>query len=244
VPDPPFGELGERATRALNAWYRANESSYGPQTYRSETRAWMTPDVWHRWVEYPHFPTGATTVSNIWPSWAAETTGNTIGLANPDQLVIRSGQEYIDREAQACRRRLAEGDRIRREDPGRPRRVMIERNRARAQRLRRKQAERRAHALLIEHLDDRQRDEWERHEYFNVVTADGLRRYRIKLGLAQNITLTSCEGEHPYAQRLRVGMALCAHIDHDEWVPNADNCLAQKLMIETAEDAFIALANF
>ncbi len=90
----------------------------------------------------------------------------------------------------------------------------------------------RARSLLMEHLNAEQRQEYEKSNHFHVRGSRG-RRYRIKCGRAHNVYTVNDDGllivEH------------CAHVLEN--VPNEDNILAQKLLIEHDEDAFLATAN-
>lgn len=94
-------------------------------------------------------------------------------------------------------------------------------------------AERRAEALLLEHLTPEQRETWDREQYIPVVSHDGARHYRIFRGRARNIRLVDADGKEI--------LTYCAH--PVEKVPVADCLLAQKLMLEMAEHEFLRIAN-
>lgn len=131
-------------------------------------------------------------------------------------------------------------------DQGTSRQSLINRNRDRTRMLRRKSAARRAERLLLEHLTEAQRQEWTTDKAFHVETADGRRRYKIAYGLTGNVCLVKCEGEAPMGKfgPVREGARFCMHVYHpDGWVPNEDNVLAQKLLIEANEEHFLELAN-
>ena len=72
--------------------------------------------------------------------------------------------------------------------------------------------------------------------------------YRIADGLAGNICLVEA-AERPvskYGRPVSVGARFCAHVYHPEgWVPDADNVLAQKLLLESdgGEGLFLSMAN-
>jgi hypothetical protein len=99
----------------------------------------------------------------------------------------------------------------------------IVRRRTKVAALRRRVAERRAEALLVEHLTPEQRDDWERMKTFRVIGSEG-RVYRIRRGIAGNIE--RYEGERRVEQ-------LCVHINGT--YPVADNLLTQKLALEYDE---------
>jgi hypothetical protein len=93
------------------------------------------------------------------------------------------------------------------------------------------EAKQRAEALLRSCLTPQQQEELDRLNHFHLLVGD--RRYRIKRGRSRNIELLDESG--------RPIKKLCAH--PGEYVPDADTMLAQKLMLETDEEAFLKLAN-
>lgn len=95
------------------------------------------------------------------------------------------------------------------------------------------EANRRAAELLQSHLSVEQRTEFEREKTFTVIGKNGQRRYRIRKGWAGNIDELDKDGK-------RVAI-LCGHAI--ESVPEGDNMLAQKLMLEHDEDQFLKIAN-
>lgn len=99
-------------------------------------------------------------------------------------------------------------------------------------RWQRQQASERAEMLLLEHLSEQQRAEWRENGYFTVVGGSG-RRYRIKRGRQHNIDELDSNGR-------RIAN-LCGHVG--DAVPDEDNVLIQKLMLETDEEQFRRIAN-
>ena len=97
-------------------------------------------------------------------------------------------------------------------------------------------AEGKAERLLLSTLTDRQRDEYERLKRFHVHTPDG-RIYRILKGWAGNVKLVPTEE----AERGEILESLCIHPTRR--IPDCDNMLAQKLMIEHSEPDFRRIAN-
>ena len=89
----------------------------------------------------------------------------------------------------------------------------------------------RAEELLLAHLDEAQRNQYAREHSFQVVKDD--RTYLIERGRAQNVYLLDECGK-----RL---VEYCAHVVPD--IPDEDNLLAQKFMLETDEAGFLRLAN-
>jgi hypothetical protein len=116
---------------------------------------------------------------------------------------------------------------------------LVIRNRGRTAELRAKLAERRAEALLREHLDETQWRDWTAHKRFHVQTADGERVYEIRRGRAGNIYLV--KGVNPRQPHVK---RFCFHEYHPNGrVPVADNVLAQALFIQYDEERFLELAN-
>lgn len=96
----------------------------------------------------------------------------------------------------------------------------------------RAEAARRGRKLLLSHLSAVQKAEFRRLERFHVVSRSG-RRYRIRLGRARNVDLLRADGS--------IEAVFCIQPEQD--VPDEDTVLAQKLLLECAEDDFLRIAN-
>ncbi len=95
----------------------------------------------------------------------------------------------------------------------------------------RDQADKRAEQLLLAHLSPEQQRDWRRAQYFELITKGG--RYRLYKGWAGNVALI---GEN--------GAEISRYCIHPrEVIPEADNLLAQKLMLELEEAEFLRIAN-
>lgn len=96
-------------------------------------------------------------------------------------------------------------------------------------------AQSRALDLLIKHLTPEQRETFQKNKWFIVEGGRTGRRYRIrdKGNMVANIDVL--EGNS-------IAHRLCGHCAAHE-IPLADNLLAQKLMIEADEEAFLRIAN-
>jgi hypothetical protein len=94
-------------------------------------------------------------------------------------------------------------------------------------------ARERAKALLLEHLTQEQRETFERNGWFVVEGGKSKTQYRINPNAhAGNVTqLKKDKAEWSY----------CGHIDYR--YPAYDNALAQKLLLEADEKAFLKVAN-
>jgi len=95
----------------------------------------------------------------------------------------------------------------------------------------RRKARETAKALLTMLLDAQQKEQLEKKRYFDVISKKG-RKYRIREGIAGNVRLVKADGKE--------ALQLCIH---PNGVPEEDAMLAQKLMLETDEDAFLKTAN-
>ena len=107
---------------------------------------------------------------------------------------------------------------------------------ARAVRHHSKAAKARAQSLLIAKLSQEQRKTYEEKKWFVVEGGQSGMRYRIRedVSLVANIDVLHEDGS--------VVRRLCAHCGLRE-VPLGDQLLMQKLMLETAEDDFLRIAN-
>jgi hypothetical protein len=104
----------------------------------------------------------------------------------------------------------------------------------RARELERKQADKRARALLLQLLNPEQRAQFLADEHFVVPSPrDRHRRYRIRRGRVGNIDVVSANG--------CVSKRLCVH--PQEHVPDYDVMAAQLLMIRADEEMLLSRAN-
>lgn len=97
----------------------------------------------------------------------------------------------------------------------------------------RHQAYLRATSLLREALSREQLYQLDNYDAFLVVGSRTQRTYEISMGREHNVYLLNNEGRRTWRY--------CAHVV--DRVPNADNVLAQKFMIECNEQMFLKLAN-
>lgn len=168
-----------------------------------------------------------------------------LGLAAP-ALLTHQTQARIDQAL--YRRALAEcneqeAGRVlrlieRREQDEAARRAAVEaqQQRAREDQQQRDAAQTRARELLLEHLTPDQRDTFVKHGWFIVEGGKSRARYRVRSdrGLVANVDVID--------PRDRPTHRLCAHARSGS-VPMGDQLLAQKIMLELAEDDFLRIAN-
>lgn len=96
----------------------------------------------------------------------------------------------------------------------------------------REAAEKCARELLLSVLSEEQRKEYERDKAFHVEAKDGT-RYRLKHGWAGNVEELN-----------ELGIAIARYCIHPNvQIPEADNLVAQKLMLETDPERFRRTAN-
>lgn len=177
----------------------------------SATYCSCTQSTWARWVSINTSSTATTSTDTVWYRWA-----NDSSYAPPVVAVAYRAVAQTDEQLAAAARRREEA-----------------RARAEEEAERQAAAKARAETLLLEHLDEEQRGEWQRERAFRVISKDGERVYRIRDGWAGNVELLNAEGV-----ALR---RYCIHPSVD--CPNEDNALAQKFLLETDEEAFIRIAN-
>ncbi len=100
------------------------------------------------------------------------------------------------------------------------------------------EAKQKALEFLLTHLTKEQRETFETNKWFIVEGSKTKRKYRInyKENLVANIDLLSVYNDNKRSGRL------CGHCGLSK-VPLGDQLLAQKLMLECDEDAFLRIAN-
>jgi hypothetical protein len=128
-----------------------------------------------------------------------------------------------------CDQHEREEDRVRRLAEEQATRERIQQE-AVAARFVREAAKQKANELLLAHLTPEQRRTFEENEWFVVEGGKTKQKYKINI--------------HSYAGNIEVvGMnqRLCCHADSR--IPQGDQLLAQKVMLELAEDDFLRLAN-
>lgn len=162
------------------------------------------------WCEWNSSTTSATCTSDCWYAWNGTVTTRVSGSGY--KRFEPPPETAEQREARLVRERAAEEERKARE-------------------AERTAAAERATKLLVEHLNEEQRQQFEKEKKFHVVSADG-NRYEI-----------DCRRHHGNVNKIVDGKAienLCVYAPN---VPLGDNYLAQKLAIEANEEEFRKRAN-
>ncbi len=198
--------------------------------------------------------TGTMTINNeTWGAWnqalqnavitqVTSNIGGTINAATTNQIITQVWGAWNVQYQQGNLRqapgnlRTATPEQVREEQERyRVRQEQYQAQQAKVQ-LERSEAEKRAEQLLTESLTPQQREELTTKRYFTLetITPTGDRRiYRIHRGRSRNVEQVDASG-----RRLKT---LCAH--PAELVPDPDTMLAQKFMLETAEEEFLRIAN-
>ena len=97
-----------------------------------------------------------------------------------------------------------------------------------AEEVERREAEAKAEALLLEYLSEQEAEEYVKKGYFHVLSSDGVSKYRIRNGRANNVEKINEQGE--------VTKIFCSH--PYENVPNQDNMLTQRFALLHMEEEF------
>lgn len=92
-----------------------------------------------------------------------------------------------------------------------------------------------AKELLLEHLTPTQKETFNKNKWFVVEGGKSKQQYRIRAEY-HTINIEVMDGK-------KVSHKLCAHVHGSAGVPLHDHILAQKIMLESAEDDFLKIAN-
>lgn len=207
------------ACATLCSWTCANGTLCA--TTCSNSPAWITL--------YSQTATTTSTLTNVW--WMDDDVAEYVTAGRPAQRLPtdqeryeRAVAEHNDQEAERLRRVIVERERIAAE----------QRQRATEATARRNAAHTRAKELLFEHLTPKQRETFDKNGWFVVEGGRSKQTYRINIH--------SSSGNIEIMQGRRATHRLCCHCS-DRLIPLHDQLLAQKLMLEFAEDDFLRLAN-
>lgn len=185
--------------------------------------------VWNTWTATGYSNT--TTVNLVWDAWCGTSTTITQSLTQDvwgywtanDWATIGGGSYTVPltEVVPLTEEQQAEVDERRR----------VAAIAAEERRLAVAAAKEKARILLLECLEDDQKEELEKDGYFHVETRNGTRRYRLRPG-GQPVRVHGEDGRH---------WAYCIHPDFG--YPEGDVVLAQKLLLESDEEEFLRIAN-
>lgn len=186
------------------------------------------------WIDGTYyFDCGTTTSSTVWNTWT--TTGTSTSITN-----YPAWDNWVTLPTSTLTYQVSSSPWVY-TDPRTPEQIEAARVEAERQaqewraqeeqrRLDQQLAAEKARVLLEENLSDEQRAQLHDNNWFEVVTPKGT--YRIRFGRAGNV------------DRYRDGRHVDRYCIHpEENVPNEDVMLAQKLLLETDEEAFLRIAN-
>ncbi len=166
--------------------------------------------IWSDWNTAYTVTTSAITTNKIWVHWISAdntTSAPILRTMDPAEAARREAeyQQRLDREIRARREAKVLAD----------------------------EADKKALALLLAHLTDEQAKQYQTKQYFELITRDGKRRYRLQHKWAGNVRLVNDKG-------VEISQ-FCIHPGVE--IPIADSLLAQKLMLEHDEEQFLKIAN-
>lgn len=216
----------QTSTSATDIWSSWNETT-------SAVTWSVTKRIWHIWNT-----SGATTVTASYP------THSTITATAADMAVINNTNYIWEvwNDAKTLRAMARTAVPLARKEPSAAQRAEWKRQddeqalAFKKLQLAAAEASRKAQVILAENLTREQREDLEKKGcfYLETVGRDGNRRkYRIDRGTHGNVKLMAPDG--------RILGRYCAQ---PNGVPTEDAMLAQKLWLETNEEAFLKVANF
>ncbi len=208
------------------AWLRGTQSTAGTLGGLFGSPTWVTPTT----------QTASTTSTIYYQDTFSQTASTTMGLYNTPAWAgqwtaqqdwsLEQDRRWLA-QAMAAQAQLHEVNRLQRDAV----RTMA----APAIHRRPDPAVARARELLMSYLSDEQRRTFEEHGWFVVVGGRSGRRYRISgASYAGNVLLLCADNDTVEAR-------FCGHCAPN--IPLGDQLLAQKVMLEVDEPAYIALAN-
>lgn len=200
-------------------------------TWTTTTTTASTYETWNAWIGETNTAVTAYTASTasnniIWRSWvdagAADTWDQwtTVEYVTGDNY---NAKPYVDNRT--AEQKAADDARIAAE------RADIARKAKEAEDAR-KAAILRARELLHSMLDVKQREQLQTSRFFEVISKNSRRTYRIHQGTHGNVKLLDDKGNE-----------ITSYCAQPDFVPTEDSMLAQKLMIEHEEEAFLKVAN-
>lgn len=203
----------------------------------STSTAGNSSGVWQVWVSTSS-STASTAADDIWSSWAS-TSSTAASITNDFQGVwtywVSEGdpiRDYVQESLPRPYMQRPSSEEILRN------RIEHERREAewRAEQARlareREISEKRAEELLLASITKRQKAQYRKFAWFTVRGASGA-QYRIRKGRIGNVDVVEPSGA--------IVGRLCAH--PRDGVPDCDTMLAQKLMLEVDDAAFLRVAN-
>jgi hypothetical protein len=187
-----------------------------------------TADTWYYWND-----TGtSSTTSTVWIQWVGAVASSS---------TVSSYDTSTGNDVWTCWVVTDSNGTIRQATPSRvaetPEEIAAREERQRVAAEQRVAASARARQVLLENLTAKQKKEFEKHGWFIVQGQKSNKRYKI-MG---NVWSGNVHELRAANDNTRVA-SYCCHTPQS-MCPLEDNLLAQKLMLETAEEEFLRLAN-
>ena len=181
--------------------------------------------TWRGWSDTTASPI-YTSGMGVWGIWTGTTYTSTI--TSTGTSVWHSWADNGNQRGLPMERRIVTAEEAAAEDQKRA----VYRARQRVLRLEREKAQDTAEKLLLDNLNAEQVAEYKQHYHFTIRGRNNV-RFRIRKGRSGNVDVINPSGLIDYR--------LCAHPAMD--VPDCDTMLAQKIMLELDQDAFMRVAN-
>lgn len=185
-------------------------------------------------AQYPYANQMARSLGSLFQAMAPAIIRPQDELRRDRELYQRAIDEHSEQEATRLQRLI---ERHEMDVAEQQLRLEEARQRAREDQLQRDAAKLRARELLFEHMTSQQRETFDANGWFVVEGGKSKTRYRIRAdeSLVGNVDVLQLNGNG-------ISHRLCAHVRHGT-VPFGDQLLAQKVMLELAEDDFLRVAN-
>jgi hypothetical protein len=245
APDPEVQRIAQPAMGGFDTAPTGGSTVIHPVTYNMQvwtnwnldtatTINTIPTQVWGTWnnVYHTNHVTAITNNTVIWQTWNGQT-----GAAPIIQVMTNVWEPWNEAYRQRPARHIVAAT---------PEEIAAQRERERVARERWEAEEKariagqeiakmKARQLLLEHLTPKQKEQYEKLAYFDLEI--GGRIYRIRRGWSGNVQRIK-KDEKGVDKMLE---SFCIH--PSEWVPEEDNLLAQKLLLETSEEDFRKIAN-
>lgn len=156
--------------------------------------------------------------ATLYSTWDCTTTATSgtfyyVGDCSTATVAYDDGRDRIRREQQRCN-----------EERAKPERAV---------------AYEKAERWLTEHLNDEQRETYQREQFFDVIGGKTRKRYRVRRGLSGVHNVQEMKRVNGEWRRART---LCFHPAGD--LPEGDILLTQKALLENCEERVLKVANF
>lgn len=217
-----MASLGSAYTNSeqRNAWY-------GWVTTSTTSNTTAANLAWNTWCDTGTSATTCATnynasAANVYTIWVSADPYNQNARYHGMVQQVQAIRERTAEEIAAAKKATEEADK-----------------RYKAERERKAAASKRALELLREHLTAKQREDLENRKFFLVQGGKTGKSYRIR----DNGSASGNIDEMADNDNEKVAARLCAHAPYASGIPNADQLLAQMLMLRFEEEDMLRIAN-